>query len=251
MKSNFAFLESHFPVLANFGRLAEKYLYSDSNSCLIKLGMIGETITNLCFTYDRLPLPADNTAANRISGLLREGMISRDLSEILHALRINRNKAAHENYVSVADGKILLQMAHGLCEWFMQTYGDWNYQNQPFVMPPEIAEPVTRDEQSEQAQEARLMEDAEQAAAAAPMVEKETRRKQSGRAASRRMKSEAETRYLIDEQLRYERPGGGMGGGNAESKFIETARIRKLLFAYANQETNCIMYTALPLSINE
>ncbi len=44
MQSNFEFLNSHFPVLANFGELAEKYLYSDSNSCLMKLGMIGETI---------------------------------------------------------------------------------------------------------------------------------------------------------------------------------------------------------------
>ena len=202
MKSNFEFLESHFPVLANFGRLAEKYLYSDSNSCLIKLGMIGETIANLCFTYDRIPLPADNTAVNRINSLLREGMIPRDLSEVFHALRINRNKAVHENYASVSDGKALLQMAYGLCEWFMQTYGDWNYQNQPFVLPPEISEPVIRDKQSEQAQEAQLMEDAEKAAAAAPMVEKETRRKQSGKAASQRIKSEAETRYLIDEQLR-------------------------------------------------
>lgn len=26
MKSNFEFLNSHFPVLANFGELAEKYL---------------------------------------------------------------------------------------------------------------------------------------------------------------------------------------------------------------------------------
>ncbi len=202
MKSNFEFLESHFPVLANFGRLAEKNLYSDSNSCLIKLGMIGETIANLCFTYDRIPLPADNTAVNRINSLLREGMIPRDLSEVFHALRINRNKAVHENYASVSDGKALLQMAYGLCEWFMQTYGDWNYQNQPFVLPPEISETVIRDKQSEQAQEAQLMEDAEKAAAAAPMVEKETRRKQSGKAASQRIKSEAETRYLIDEQLR-------------------------------------------------
>ena len=54
MKSNFEFLNSRFPVLANFGELAEKYLYSDSNSCLMKLGMIGETIVNLCFTYDRI-----------------------------------------------------------------------------------------------------------------------------------------------------------------------------------------------------
>ena len=65
MKSNFAFLNQAFPVLENFGELAERYLYSDSNSCLMKLGMIGETIVNLCFTYDKLPLPQDNTAANQ------------------------------------------------------------------------------------------------------------------------------------------------------------------------------------------
>lgn len=202
MRSNFEFLNSHFPVLANFGELAEKYLYSDSNSCLMKLGMIGETIVNLCFTYDRIPLPQDNTAANRINGLFREGMITRDLKDVLHALRISRNKATHENYASVENGKTLLQMAYSLCEWFMQTYGDWNYQNQPFVMPPEIAEPISSDKQSEQAQEEKLIKEAERTAAATPIIEKETRKKQSGKAASQRVKSEAETRYLIDEQLR-------------------------------------------------
>jgi len=43
MNSNFTFLETGFPVLASFGGLAEQYCYSDSNSCLMKLGMIGET----------------------------------------------------------------------------------------------------------------------------------------------------------------------------------------------------------------
>jgi len=202
MKSNFEFLNSHFPVLANFGELAEKYLYSDSNSCLMKLGMIGETIVNLCFTYDRIPLPNNNTAADRINSLFREEIIPRDLMDVLHALRVNRNKAVHENYASVADGKALVQMAYSLCEWFMQTYGDWNYHNQPFVMPPETSEPVSTDKQSEQAQEKRLIEEAEKTASAAPAVEKEARKKQSGKAASQRIKSEAETRYLIDEQLR-------------------------------------------------
>ncbi len=202
MKSNFEFLNSHFPVLANFGELAEKYLYSDSNSCLMKLGMIGETIVNLCFTYDRIPLPGDNTAANRINGLFREGMITRDLKDVLHALRISRNKATHENYASITDGKALLQMAYSLCEWFMQTYGDWNYQNRPFVMPLDTPEPVSINKQNEQAQEEALIGAAAKVAAASPIVEKETRKKLSGKAASQRIKSESETRYLIDEQLR-------------------------------------------------
>ncbi len=202
MKSNFAFLNSYFPVLANFGELAEKYLYSDSNACLMKLGMLGETIVNLCFTYDKIPLPQDNTAANRINKLFREGMIAPDLKDIFHALRVNRNKAIHENYDSVEDGKALIQMAHSLCEWFMQTYGDWQYQLQSFVMPTNILVPDKVNKQNEQIHEAELLEEAEKTAKAAPAVAKETRRNRSGQAASQRTKSEAETRYLVDEQLR-------------------------------------------------
>lgn len=56
MASNFKFLETEFPVLANFGNLAEQYCYTDPNSCLMKLGMIGETIVNLMFTYDKIPV---------------------------------------------------------------------------------------------------------------------------------------------------------------------------------------------------
>ena len=123
MKSNFEFLSKDFPVLANFGKLAEQYLFSDSNSCLMKLGMIGETIVNLMFVYDKISLPYENTAVVRIDVLQREGLLTKDLTDILHALRKARNKAVHENYSSVTDGKSLLQMAHSLCEWFMQTYG--------------------------------------------------------------------------------------------------------------------------------
>lgn len=202
MKSNFEFLKDNFPVLANFGELAEKYLYSDSNSCLMKLGMIGETIVNLIFTYDRISLPHDNTAVKRIDTLFREGMIPRDLVNILHALRKIRNKAVHENYSSVEEGKVLIQMAHSLSEWFMQTYGDWSYQNQPFVMPPETSEAFALDKQKEQTEEEKLLEAASREAAAAPVVAKDERKKQAGRAAGRRSRSEAETRYLIDEQLR-------------------------------------------------
>ena len=110
MESNFAFLKKEFPVLANFGELAEKYCYSDSNSSLMKLGMIGETIVNLMFTYDRIQLPYDNTAVTRIDTLLNEGLLTSDLASILHGLRKVRNKAVHDNYSSVSDAKSFLQI---------------------------------------------------------------------------------------------------------------------------------------------
>ena len=201
MKSNFDFLDNEFPVLAQFGKKAELYLYSDSNSCLMKLGMIGETVVNLMFTYDRITLPAENTAVNRIAVLFREGLLTQDLVDILHALRKVRNKAVHENYASVADGKVLLQMAHSLCEWFMQTYGDWNYKNKPFVLPADLPVEVSTDTGAEQEQEKQLSKEAEEKAAASDSVAKEKRRQQAAKAASQRQKTEAETRYMIDQQL--------------------------------------------------
>lgn len=202
MKSNFDFLDNEFPVLAQFGKRAELYLYSDSNSCLMKLGMIGETVVNLMFTYDRITLPAENTAVNRIAVLFREGLLTQDLVDILHALRKVRNKAVHENYASVVDGKVLLQMAHSLCEWFMQTYGDWNYKNKPFVLPANLPVEVSTDTGAEQEHEKQLSKEAEEKAAASDSVAKEKRRQQAAKAASQRQKTEVETRYMIDQQLR-------------------------------------------------
>ena len=166
----------------------------------MKLGMIGETVVNLMFTYDRIAPPSENTAVNRIGVLFREGLLTQDLVDILHALRKVRNKAVHENYSSVEDGKVLLQMAHSLCEWFMQTYGDWNYHTVPFVMPTDLQEQDLAD--TDDAQEESLVKEAEEKAATSGPVTKEKRRQQAARAASQRQKTEAETRYIIDQQLR-------------------------------------------------
>lgn len=165
----------------------------------MKLGMIGETVVNLMFTYERIMPPSENTAVNRIGVLFREGLLTQDLVDILHALRKARNKAVHENYFSVKEGKELLQMA-GPCEWFMQTYGDWNYQAVPFVMPTDSQEQDVAD--TDDAQEQSLVKETEEKATASNSVTKEKRRQQAAKATSQRQKTEAEIRYIIDQQLR-------------------------------------------------
>lgn len=69
-------------------------------------------------------------------------------------------------------------------------------------MPSDSAAAVSVDKAAEEAKEDILMDAASKVAAAAPSVSMDDRRKQAGKAAGRRFKSEAETRYLIDEQLR-------------------------------------------------
>ena len=172
----------------------------------MKLGMIGETIVNLMFTYDKIPVPYDNSAVNRINALFSEGLLTRDLTDILHALRKVRNKAVHENYSESSDCPVFLQMAYSLSEWFMQTYGDWNYQHQSFVMPVKEEDKTKKNVVLNKAQEGEKEEELTKAAIAcaerAEQVDKRARLKQANKMASQRQKSEAETRYMIDEQLR-------------------------------------------------
>lgn len=203
MVSNFAFLKDSFPPLARLGAKAEEYCYSDPNSCLIKLGMIGETIVDMMFTIEGLKEPKDSTAAKRINILRREGLIESDMATELHSIRQVRNKAAHDNYESTDECLHLLPIVFNICQWFMPVYGDYTYQNREFVPIPK---PRTITAVKESAQEAA---DDEAMAARAIEFSKPTtdistdeRKKKAKAAARKRHLDENETRCIIDEQLR-------------------------------------------------
>ncbi len=205
MKSNFTFLEEKFPLLASLGSTAEKYLFPDSNSCLMKLGLFGEAVVRLMFVSDSIPEPQeDNTHANRIKILKNEGLIHKDIDDILYALRIVRNKAAHDGYESTEQAKILLEFAHKLGIWFMQTYGDWNFEPVEFVMPEDTSKDVDY-EAVIKAQEEKIKELTEKVKATSingSEVSITDRRTRASVSADKIGFSEKETRYLIDEQLR-------------------------------------------------
>ncbi|MBC3898237.1 hypothetical protein GH811_01230 [Acetobacterium malicum] len=56
MKSNCTFLNDRFPILAMLESLGEDYLYTDSNSCLIKLGHFVDSVVNLVLDFDNVSL---------------------------------------------------------------------------------------------------------------------------------------------------------------------------------------------------
>ena len=86
------------------------------------------------------------------------------------------------------------------------TYGDWNYRHQNFVMPvkeeDKIENLVVVNKAQEEEKEEELTKAAVACAERAEQVDKKVRLKQANKMASQRQKSEAETRYMIDEQLR-------------------------------------------------
>lgn len=204
MKSNFSFLEKAFPILTQVGIIAERYLYSDTNSCMYKLGQFGETSVNIMFELDGITPPSnDNTHANRIKLLQRKRLLPKNIGDILYSLRKKRNDAVHDNYDSLEDSKILLEMAYNLGVWLMHTYGDSSYEATGFILPEDHGEQLDYKSNMEEREKLieRLIEESNKAKVGVKM-EVEERIKKANAAADQIKLSEKETRYLIDEQLR-------------------------------------------------
>lgn len=204
MKSNFEFLNRYWPALAQIGAVAESYVYSDANACLYKLGMFGERLILEIFAFEHIKEPTiDNTHANRIRLLKREGLIPKKIDDILYALRKTRNDAIHAGADSVEDAKTLLSMTYNLAVWFMEVYGDWGYIAPAFVMPENVVQPDYESIIKEQEEKIVALSKQVEAVSTAASTKTSKERAEKGETASESMElSEAETRYLIDEQLR-------------------------------------------------
>lgn len=204
MKSNFEFLSRYWPALAQIGAAAESYVYSDANACLYKLGMFGERLILEIFAFEHIKEPSiDNTHANRIRLLKREGLIPKKIDDILYALRKTRNDAVHAGADSVEDAKTLLSMTYNLAVWFMEVYGDWGYIAPAFVMPENVVQPDYESIIKEQEEKIAALSKQVEAVSTAASTKTSKERAEKGETASESMElSEAETRYLIDEQLR-------------------------------------------------
>lgn len=205
MTSNFDFLNRYWETLARIGKAAESYLYNDPNACIYKLGMFAERLVQEIFAKERLTEPTyDNTHANRIKILKREGLIERGgrIDDILYSLRKTRNAAVHQYEDSVDTAKSLLRMAYRLAVWFMEVYGDYSFQAPEFVMPQDEPIPDYKsiiqdlEEQLARATKARLV-----VTATDDLSPKEKANK-SAAVTEAMVLTEAETRIIIDDQLK-------------------------------------------------
>ena len=58
---NFDFLQEDCPALAKLAQSAESYIYTDPNSCLIKLGLLTENIVNYIVGASGIIMPNNST----------------------------------------------------------------------------------------------------------------------------------------------------------------------------------------------
>lgn len=148
MNSNFEFCNKYWPDLATLGQLAENYLYSDSNTCIIKIGMMSENILLKIFDYESISKPEIKTSLNLTNILKAEDLLPKNVEDALYIIRKSRNRAVHSNYDSLDEAKRVLRIGFNLCNWFMIVYGDWKYAPKSFIMP-EIEQKETEIEELE------------------------------------------------------------------------------------------------------
>lgn len=67
---NFEFLNRKWKELAKMGELAEQYLYSDTNTCFIKMGMLAEHIVKYMLAYGGMAEPDDNNTYAKVNNIL-------------------------------------------------------------------------------------------------------------------------------------------------------------------------------------
>lgn len=204
MKSNFDFLNRYWPALAQIGATAETYVYSDPNASIYKLGMFAERLVQEILVFEHIKEPdTDNTHANRIRILKRAGLLPHEIDNTLYVLRKTRNSAVHTGADSVEEAKTLLSMTYNLAVWFMKTYGDWGFIASEFVMPEEQVQEDLQALLAEQEKKiAELVIQLAEVKTAVSHTTQKERAKRSESVSAMMNWNEAQTRCLIDEQLR-------------------------------------------------
>lgn len=205
--STFEQVEKEFPLLFNLGQSAEFSLYQDPAVCLIKLWQFGQKLTGLLFEKHLLAFPYDNSFHNRIKTLEFEKVLPYTIKDLFFHIKEKGNLATHQNKGTVDDGKGALLSAFKISKWFYETYSHANNDigDLRFHPPAQVDTRHALHELEQQYQELekkfkQLLE--ERNTGGLPEEKKTHIQERSQKASSKIELSEAETRELIDAQLR-------------------------------------------------
>jgi type I restriction enzyme R subunit len=205
--SNFFFLKSEFPILFNIGQSAEYNLFQDPVTCIFKLRQFGERVTEYLFEEHHLDFPYENTFHNRIKTLELERIILPQVNDLLNSIKHKGNIAVHQNKGSLKEAEELLFSSFKIARWFYQSYSEENVDLSQvrFKVPEKLDARHALNELELQYAELQnrfqqLLDQRE--TSPLPTEKQEEIKIRSQQAAKKIEMSEAETRTLIDEQLK-------------------------------------------------
>ena len=120
---NFAFLVTYDAVLVRHAALAERYIFDDPNSALLKLRQFGELLAQHTAAYTGIAVEEHESQRELLDKLYDRQIINAQISQVFHGLRKVGNEAAHQHSGDRREALHQLQMARKLAVWFHKSFG--------------------------------------------------------------------------------------------------------------------------------
>jgi type I restriction enzyme R subunit len=159
--SNFGFLAEHSPLLADLGSTAERLYPFDPASCVLKLRLLAESLTQE--VASRIGLrQQQSTQAELLRAVDNRLSLDPQVRQMFHFLRIRGNEAAHQanHGIGYREGLEALKVAREVALWFHRSFGaEPNFKPGPFILPDDPSQRLVELQQ----QVAGLTQDLQQA----------------------------------------------------------------------------------------
>lgn len=134
---NFEMLRSQWPELAELACMAERYVHSDPESCLVKLRNYTELMVRWLYRQELLPEGIKANLYDLMNADVFTSMMPEAITMKMDALRIHGNRAAHGGRIKAKDTYWLLKEAYLLGIWLYVRYANGNVDDCPkFTLPP-------------------------------------------------------------------------------------------------------------------
>nr|WP_271711664.1 type I restriction-modification system endonuclease [Marinigracilibium pacificum] len=186
---------------------AEYNLYEDPVTALFKLRQFGERLTQIIYEEHQIEFPSNTQFLHLLKGLQYEGVLPDAIKDLLHNIRMKGNDAVHNQKGTTDDAKGVLYSAFKIAKWFFETYGQsvGNIAEYRFSPPKNLdARHALNELEKEHEELKKKFEQAlkERTVTGLNPEEKVAIQQRSEKALKKLELNEAETRQLIDNQLR-------------------------------------------------
>ncbi|MDD0811346.1 type I restriction-modification system endonuclease [Curvibacter sp. RS43] len=140
IRSNFDMLRSYEPQLWRLGALAERYFAEDPNTSLLKLRQFAELLAQSLAARGGLYVSQEESQYDLIRRLQGEGLLPREIKQVLDQVRVTGNAANHALEGDHAKALAILKLSWQLSLWFHRTFKQADYRSGPFLPPASPAD---------------------------------------------------------------------------------------------------------------
>src|SRR5262247_23197 len=242
---NFAFLTKYDEVLVRHAALAERYVFDDPNSALLKLRQFGELLAQHAAAYTGVAVEEHDSQLELINTLLERRVINTQVSQLFHGLRKSGNQAAHQHTGDRREALHQLQMARKLAVWFHKSFGgDKSFKAGPFLPPPDPSD-TERELRTEleRLREA-LVATQDQIAGTQQLVEEHARQRQEAEAAAQRAYDDLAAALALatetEQQLAHERQQFQQRLAELQAQVVQAPAAQRAVVELAQHEAEAL-----------